>query len=168
MIAGCEIRTRRREMAKSHVFPWWGGYLLLSPLRKRSVDPMDLLRPYVWEGMLALDAGCAMGFFSLPLARLVGPSGRVVCVDIQKRMIAALKRRAASTGLADRIDAPPSRSTSGGAALKSRRRPIPIKTNNHRERWSNHRSRAFPLCILLDFTSPASILIALPLPWSPP
>jgi len=92
-------------MPKSHVFPWWAGYLLLSPLRKRSVDPMDLLRPYIREGTLALDAGCAMGFFSLPLARLVGPSGRVVCVDIQKRMIAALKRRALKAGLADRIDA---------------------------------------------------------------
>lgn len=92
-------------MAQPHVFPWWAGYLLLSPLRKRSVDPMDLLRPYVREGTLALDAGCAMGFFSLPLAGLVGESGRVVCVDMQKRMIVSLRRRAERAGLADRIDA---------------------------------------------------------------
>lgn len=92
-------------MPKSHVFPWWAGYLLLSPLRKRSVDPEALLGPYVREGMIVLDAGCAMGFFSLPLAKLAGPSGRVVCVDMQKRMIASLKRRALKAGLAGRIDA---------------------------------------------------------------
>ena len=28
-----------------------------------------------------------MGFFSLPLARMVGPKGRVVCVDLQQKML---------------------------------------------------------------------------------
>ena len=44
--------------------------------------------------MTAVDLGCAMGFFSLPLARMVGRSGRVVCVDVQQRMLAALEQRA--------------------------------------------------------------------------
>ncbi len=92
-------------MPQAHVFPWWGGYLLLSPLRKRRVDSMELLRPYVREGMTALDLGCAMGFFSLSLAELAGPAGKVVCVDVQKRMIAGLERRARKAGLLDRIDA---------------------------------------------------------------
>jgi 2-polyprenyl-3-methyl-5-hydroxy-6-metoxy-1,4-benzoquinol methylase len=35
-----------------------------------------------------------MGFFSLPLARLVGPRGQVVCVDLQQRMLTRLERRA--------------------------------------------------------------------------
>ncbi len=98
-------------MSQAHVFPWWGGYMLLSPLRKRRVNPADLLRPYVREGMTVLDLGCAMGFFSLPAAELAGPAGRVVCVDVQKRMLAGLRRRAERAGLADRIDArlcPPS------------------------------------------------------------
>lgn len=46
-----------------------------------------------------------MGFFTLDLARLVGPSGRVVAVDLQPRMIARLKRRAARAGLLERLDA---------------------------------------------------------------
>jgi SAM-dependent methyltransferase len=46
-----------------------------------------------------------MGFFTLELARAVGPGGRVVAVDIQPRMIARLKRRATRAGLNDRIDA---------------------------------------------------------------
>ena len=46
-----------------------------------------------------------MGFFTLELARRVGDSGRVVAIDIQPKMIAALERRAAKAGLAARIDA---------------------------------------------------------------
>jgi len=46
-----------------------------------------------------------MGFFTLELARLVGPSGRVIAVDVQPQMIAGLRRRARRAGLADRIDA---------------------------------------------------------------
>ena len=46
-----------------------------------------------------------MGFFTIPLARLVGPSGRVVAVELQPRMIESLKRRAAKANLLDRIDA---------------------------------------------------------------
>jgi SAM-dependent methyltransferase len=46
-----------------------------------------------------------MGFFTLEMAKLVGPSGRVVAVDVQPRMIEGLKRRARKGGLLDRIDA---------------------------------------------------------------
>ena len=46
-----------------------------------------------------------MGFFSLPLARLVGETGRVICVDLQEKMIASLNRRARRAGLLNRIDA---------------------------------------------------------------
>jgi ubiquinone/menaquinone biosynthesis C-methylase UbiE len=46
-----------------------------------------------------------MGFFTLELARMVGPNGRVYAVDLQPKMIDTLKRRAAKVGLADRIEA---------------------------------------------------------------
>jgi SAM-dependent methyltransferase len=46
-----------------------------------------------------------MGFFTLELACLVGPSGRIIAVDIQPQMIAGLQRRARKAGLIDRIDA---------------------------------------------------------------
>jgi len=68
-------------------------------------DPEEILKPYIKEGMSALDVGCGMGFFSLPLAKLVGKTGKVVCVDLQDRMIQGLMRRAKKAGLSDRIDA---------------------------------------------------------------
>lgn len=87
------------------VCPWWMGYLLLSPLRRLGQDPRRVLGPYVKPGMTVLDVGCAMGYFTLDAARMVGPEGRVIAVDLQPRMIATLERRARRSGLADRIDA---------------------------------------------------------------
>jgi len=54
--------------------------------------------------MIALEPGPGMGFFTIPLARLVGASGRVVAVDMQQKMIDRLKRRAAKAGVLDQID----------------------------------------------------------------
>jgi 2-polyprenyl-3-methyl-5-hydroxy-6-metoxy-1,4-benzoquinol methylase len=88
-----------------HVCPWWIGWLLLSPLRRLTENPARLLGPHVRPGMTVLEPGCAMGFFSLPLARMVGSTGRVVCVDLQPRMIAGLVRRARKAGLDGRIEA---------------------------------------------------------------
>jgi SAM-dependent methyltransferase len=88
-----------------HVCPWWVGYLLACPLRRWGQDPAKILAPYAGEGMTVLEPGPGMGFFTLDLARMVGASGRVVAVDIQPRMLEALKRRAAKAGLAERIDA---------------------------------------------------------------
>ena len=87
-----------------HVCPWWVGYLLISPIRRLSQKPEKILGAFVREGMTVLDVGCAMGFFSLPLARMVGSGGRVVCVDIQRRMFKTLNKRAAKANLADRIE----------------------------------------------------------------
>jgi len=67
-------------------------------------DPRKLLAPYVRQGMTVLEPGPGMGFFTLELACLVGPSGRVLAVDIQARMLNGLRRRAAKAGLLSRID----------------------------------------------------------------
>ncbi len=87
-----------------HICPWWVGYLLSNRLRRIVHNPERILEPYIDTGMHVLDVGCAMGFFSIPMARLVGPAGRVTAVDLSERMLAVLRRRAADAGLSDRID----------------------------------------------------------------
>jgi SAM-dependent methyltransferase len=87
------------------VCPWWLGYLLASPLRRWIEDPAKILAPYVRAGMTVLEPGPGMGFFTLELARLVGPQGHVVAPELQHRMVAGLKWRAARAGLADRVHA---------------------------------------------------------------
>ena len=53
---------------------------------------------------MVVDVGCAMGYFTLPLAGLVGPTGRVIAVDLQARMLRALDRRARRAGLSEPIE----------------------------------------------------------------
>lgn len=92
-------------MAQTHVCPVWMGYILSSPLRKLIEKPSKRLSPYLEEGMTVIDAGCAMGFYSLPMARMVGASGRVICVDLQEKMVRKLFKRAKKKDLHDRIEA---------------------------------------------------------------
>jgi 2-polyprenyl-3-methyl-5-hydroxy-6-metoxy-1,4-benzoquinol methylase len=90
-------------MAKP-VYPWWLGYLLISPVRRLKQNPGKILEPYIKENIHVIDAGCGMGFFSLPIAGLVGEKGRVICIDLQEQMIKGLQRRASKTGLLGRIE----------------------------------------------------------------
>jgi len=92
-------------MAEHHVCPWWIGYLLASPIRRWiSEAPERLLAPYLRQGMTVLEPGPGMGFFTIPLARMVGSTGRIIAADIQPRMLESLNRRAAKAGLHNRIE----------------------------------------------------------------
>lgn len=98
------------------VCPWWLGYVLVSPWRRWREDPRAILAPYVRAGMTVLEPGPGMGFFTLELARLVGPQGRVIAVDVQSRMLERLKRRAAKAGVMERIEARQAAADSLGVA----------------------------------------------------
>ncbi len=87
------------------ICPHWLGYLLLlNPFRKWVEDPHKLLGPFIQEGMTVLEPGCGMGYFTLPLAQMVGQHGRVVALEIQPRMLAVVERRARKSGLLDRLE----------------------------------------------------------------
>jgi len=77
---------------------------LVSPIRRLRQNPRAILNPFVSAGMTVLELGTGMGFFTLELARMVGPRGRVIAVDIQPRMLETLIRRAIRAGLRERID----------------------------------------------------------------
>jgi len=87
-----------------HVCPPWLGYLLLNPLRKLLENPDKMFGQFVRDGMVVLEPGCGMGYFTLPLARMVGPDGRVVAVELQNKMLSVLKRRACKAELIDIIE----------------------------------------------------------------
>jgi ubiquinone/menaquinone biosynthesis C-methylase UbiE len=53
------------------------------------------LRP----GMTVLDVGCGPGRVTLPAAREVGPTGRVIAIDLQPGMLRRAQERARSAGL---------------------------------------------------------------------
>ena len=88
-----------------HVCPPWIGYFLLAnPLRRVLYSPQSVLGALVSEGMTVVEPGPGMGYFTLALARMVAPRGRVVVMDIQPMMLDVLRRRARRAGVQDRID----------------------------------------------------------------
>lgn len=50
-------------------------------------------------GQTACDLGCGNGYYTLRLAKLVGPRGKVWAVDIQPEMLELLEERAAARGV---------------------------------------------------------------------
>ena len=50
-------------------------------------------------GMTVCDMGCGNGFYSLPIAKMLGPRGLVVGVDVQPEMLGFLRTRAESEGI---------------------------------------------------------------------
>jgi len=88
---------------RKHICPWWLCFTFDNLLRRLFQDPERILRPYVAEGITVLDIGPGMGYFSIPLARMVGPRGRVIAADIQPEMLRALQKRAKRAGVDQRI-----------------------------------------------------------------
>jgi ubiquinone/menaquinone biosynthesis C-methylase UbiE len=84
---------------KEHVCPIWVGYLLANPIRKFVHNPDKILLPFVKTGMKVVEIGPGMGFYSIPLARMVKESGMVYCVDIQQVMLDKIVYRAKRKGL---------------------------------------------------------------------
>ena len=99
----------------AHVCPWWFCYTFDNPLRRLVHNPELMLAPWVRPGMTCLDLGCGMGYFTIGLAKLASPGGRVVAVDLQEKMLAALRRRAHKAGLSQVIE--PRRCTENSLGL---------------------------------------------------
>ena len=75
--------------------PW-----LLRESRQREEDCQMLLGALnVKPGQVVCDIGCGNGFYTLQLAKLVGPTGRVLAVDIQPEMLHLLDERAKEAGI---------------------------------------------------------------------
>ncbi|RPJ62697.1 MAG: class I SAM-dependent methyltransferase, partial [Dehalococcoidia bacterium] len=83
--------------------PWWFCFTFDNPVRRMLQNPQKVLQGMVQDGQVAYDIGCGMGYFSLTMARMVGKEGKVICVDLQKEMLAAARRRAEHAGLAERM-----------------------------------------------------------------
>jgi ubiquinone/menaquinone biosynthesis C-methylase UbiE len=92
-----------KQKDNSHVCPWWLCFTFDNPLRKILHDPITILSPYVHKGDTAIDIGPGMGYFTIPLAELIGSKGSVIAIDIQQKMLSALMVRAQKKGVSDRI-----------------------------------------------------------------
>jgi ubiquinone/menaquinone biosynthesis C-methylase UbiE len=85
------------------VCPWWLCFTFDNIFRRIFQNPDRILRSYIKPGWTVLDVGPGMGYFTLPLAKLVGDSGKVIVADLQQKMLDGVYRRALKRGLQDRI-----------------------------------------------------------------
>lgn len=88
---------------RKRVCPWWICFTFDNVLRRLFHDPDQILRPYIKEGNVVLDIGPGMGYFTIPMAKMVGENGRVIAADIQEKMLSALEKRATRSGVQRRI-----------------------------------------------------------------
>jgi ubiquinone/menaquinone biosynthesis C-methylase UbiE len=86
-----------------HVCPWWLCFTFDNPFRRIFHDPVEILSPYLHKDDKAIDIGPGMGYFTIPLAQMVGSTGRVTAIDIQPKMFSALMERAKKKGVAEII-----------------------------------------------------------------
>lgn len=89
--------------AASSVCPWWLIRGFDNPLRRLVQKPEKILEGLVGCGDHCMDLGCGIGYFTIPMARMVGPSGSVTAVDLQPEMLEGVKRRAGRNDLLSRI-----------------------------------------------------------------
>jgi ubiquinone/menaquinone biosynthesis C-methylase UbiE len=87
----------------AHRCPPWLCFTFDNRFRRRFHDAVRLFSPYVREGTTVLDIGPGKGYFSIPLARMAGETGRVFAADIEPEMLRALERRAEKAGVGGRI-----------------------------------------------------------------
>jgi len=88
---------------KHHVCPRWLCFTFDNWIRRRLQNPDQIIKPYVREGDTVVDVGPGIGFFTIPMARIVGDRGQVIAVDIQEEMLTAISARALRAGVAHRI-----------------------------------------------------------------
>jgi len=96
---GASLQTAP-EQRTGHLFPPENLGLLESPDRAAWQKPdqiMDALG--VADGSKVADIGAGAGWFTIQLARRVGPNGLVYAQDVQRQMLEAIRRRVSREGL---------------------------------------------------------------------
>ena len=78
-----------------HGAPW-----LIRTEREAEERPSDAMAQLnLKPGMVVCDLGCGNGFYSLEMAKLVAPTGKVLAVDIQPEMLHLLELRSKEGGV---------------------------------------------------------------------
>ncbi len=80
--------------------PAWLGWILSNPYTSAVASAETILdRAEVSAGMRVLDAGSGPGRVTIPAAKLVGPAGEVLALDVQETMLAQVRLKAAAHAL---------------------------------------------------------------------
>lgn len=90
---------------QGHACPSWCCFTFDNKLRTYFHKPEQMFSGYIKQGDTVLDIGPGQGYFTIPMARMVGDSGKVVAIDVQEKMLRVLMAKARKCRLDDRIKA---------------------------------------------------------------
>lgn len=96
------------------------------------IDPIRLLeRVGVRGGMHVADFGCGVtGHFVIPAARMVGTTGKVYAVDIQKSVLRAVESRASLEGIVNIVSVWSDIERIGAASIPPKSLDVVLLVNN--------------------------------------
>jgi protein-L-isoaspartate O-methyltransferase len=101
--AGLQTRLYAQNLTperQGRLFPPENLGLLEAPDREAWQKPEQIMDALgVAEGSTVADIGAGAGWFTIQLARRVGPNGAVYAQDVQRQMLEAIRRRVAREGL---------------------------------------------------------------------
>ena len=86
-----------------HLCPRWLCFSFDNGLRRLVQNPDAIMKRHLREGDIVLDVGPGIGFFTIPMARIVGDRGRIIAADIQESMLKGIQKRAVRAGMQNRI-----------------------------------------------------------------
>ncbi|MCI0541455.1 MAG: class I SAM-dependent methyltransferase [Verrucomicrobiales bacterium] len=89
------------------VCPAWFAWAINNPLRRWIHRPNEILGQLVAPGFTVVELGCGSGPFTIALAQMVGPAGRVIAADVQAAMLNKVQKRVAKAGLQNRVELHP-------------------------------------------------------------
>ena len=72
----------------THKFNIDNKHKLDSPKWRELLPPSETLKKLeLYDGAIAADIGCGIGYFTLPAAELVGSQGRVYALDVSEEIL---------------------------------------------------------------------------------
>ena len=86
------VRAWMQERQRREVFPAANAAALLNPLRRLIQSAEGTVRAFgLKPGDVALEIGPGPGYFTPHAAAAIQPGGRLVCLDVQREMLAILR-----------------------------------------------------------------------------
>ncbi len=79
------------------------SFFLDNFFRRIIQNPNKILGSYIKTGDTVIDLGCGPGYFSIDMAKMVGESGKVFSVDLQKEMLEKVRKKAEKYNLSNRM-----------------------------------------------------------------
>lgn len=100
---GAQTEKTPPTAVTGHVCPPRLCFMFDNIFRRLVQNPDRILKPYIKPGWIVLDVGPGMGYFTIPMAKMVGENGKVIAADLQQEMLDGLDHKAFKVGVQERI-----------------------------------------------------------------